>query len=100
MHFSICKNRNAFKGCGGAPHVHLWGDAEETHDLILNPRLTTKKVAMETTEHLLRIMIYDENERQKIFNDLQAQLDAIDLTKSEAPIARGKSSVSHLKRIK
>jgi hypothetical protein len=94
MHFSLCKNRNVFEGCGGLPHVHLWADEAETHDLILCPRLTSKELALAEAELLLKIVIRQE-ERDGIRERLRSQLEEIDFS---IPVPT--SPVSRLRRVK
>ena len=101
MHFAKCRNNNVLNGCPQTQHGHIWDDDRETHDLVLNPLLSTKKVARKLAEHTVKL-VYPfgrEKEAAELLGRLIAEIDATDLP-DEFPSVRQVRRVSLLMLIK
>jgi hypothetical protein len=101
MHFSKCQGKNVFKGCSSTPHGHLWRDDEETHNLVLAPLLSTKKLARLVVAGFVEVSLslIPEAESEEILKKLMSEIDVADLPEDYSTSSALKRP-SHLKIVK
>lgn len=101
MHFSKCRNNDVLNGCPQTQHGHLWDDKKETHNLVLDPLLSTKRLARKLAGHTVKL-VYPfgmEKEAAELLEKLVAEINATDLPE-EFPVVRQVRKTPHLKLVK
>lgn len=100
MYFAKCHNRDVLNGCPQTQHGHLWDDEAQTHEVVLQPLLSTKKVAREVVQSFVEcVLMPGKVESRRLIAKLVAEIDATDLPE-EFPTVRQVRKTSHLKLVK